>query len=200
MLAVVLKSLCPSHSCTLLSGDDDSNTQRYQTLTYDVPENAELAGVTSVTVEGRISGCISENTTIRNVYGIDTLSSQIDALVGVPVEIKTTGSFDSITITFQYSEDVDEENLKVLWYDEVNNQYVVLRNSTQNTSDNTVSVTTTHFSRYMLIDEGIWVRTWSDSCTATRNYYDLFGWGYDMDKYITWLSRQTDSDSDGLPD
>ncbi len=178
---------------------NDSSTQRYQTLTYQVPTNAGLSGVTSVEVKGYISGCISENTRIRNVYGIDTLSSQIDALVGVPVDIESSGDFDSITIIFHYSDDVDEENLKILWFDEANNQYVVLSNSVKNTNNNTVSVTTDHFSRYMLIDEGVWVRTWARSCTLTNNYYRLLEWGYDMDRYISWLNQQEDSDGDGIP-
>ena len=178
---------------------DDSSTQRYQELTYQIPEDAGLSGVTSVQVSGYISGCISENTHIRNVYGVDSLSSSIDALVGVPVDIESTGDFDLATITFRYSDDVDEDHLKILWYDEANNQYVVLSNCVKNTDNNTVSVTTDHFSRYMLIDEGVWVRTWARSCSLTNNYYKLLDWGYNIDKYISWLNQQEDSDGDGLP-
>lgn len=177
----------------------DSDVSRYQSLTYEIPANAGLSGVTSVTVSGNISGCISENTRIRNIYGIDSLSSQIDALVGVPVDIESTGDFSEVTITFSYAEGVDEENLKILWYDEANNKYEVLSGSVKDTYSNTVSVTTTHFSRYMLIDEGVWVRTWSRSCELSTNYYYYHSNGRDMDRYIEWLNSEADSDGDGIP-
>jgi len=178
----------------------DSDVQRYQTLTMKVPEDTELDGVTSVMVKGNITGCIDENTKIRNVYGKDALSSQIKALVGVPVDIETEGDFDSMTITFKYKEGVDEENLKILWYDEENNQYVVLDNSVIDTESNTVSVTTTHFSKYMLIDEAVWVRSWGNACSRTDNYHNFFEWRYNIDPYLNWLKKQNDSDGDGLPD
>nr|AHF25997.1 thrombospondin type 3 repeat-containing protein [uncultured bacterium Contigcl_1565] len=178
----------------------DSDSLRYQSLSYNVPDDSKLKGVTSVTVRGSISGCIDENTKIKNVYEIDTLSSRIKALVGVPVDIESTGDFGSMTIVFKYSDEVDEENLKVLWYDEDNNEYKVLRNSVQDTDANTVSVSTTHFSKYMLIDEAVWVRTWANACDSTNNYYNLFEWGYDMPRYIHSLENKEDSDGDGLPD
>ena len=178
----------------------DSDTLRYQTLTYQVPQDSELKGVTSVTVKGSISGCIDENTKIKNVYGIDTLSSKIKALVGVPVDIESTGNFGTMTIIFKYGDEVNEEDLKILWYDEENNQYKVLDDSVVDTEANTVSVTTTHFSKYMLIDEGEWVRTWGRSCNRTDNYYNLFEWRYDMAPYLDWLDKQKDSDGDGLPE
>lgn len=178
----------------------DGDSLRYQTLSYSVPDDSELKGVTSVTVRGSISGCIDENTKIKNVYETDTLSSRIKALVGVPVDIESTGNFGTMTIVFNYSDDVDEENLKVLWYDEDNNEYKVLRNSVQDTEANTVSVSTTHFSKYMLIDEAVWVRTWANACDSTNNYYNLFEWGYDMPRYIHSLENKEDSDGDGLPD
>ena len=178
----------------------DSDSLRYQTLSYNVPDDSKLKGVTSVTVRGSISGCIDENTRIKNVYDVDTLSSRIKALVGVPVDIESTGDFGSMTIVFKYSDEVDEENLKVLWYDEENNEYKVLRNSVQDTDENTVSVSTTHFSKYMLIDEAVWVRTWASACDSTNNYYNLFEWGYDMPRYIHSLENKDDTDGDGLPD
>lgn len=178
----------------------DSDSLRYQTLSYNVPDDSKLKGVTSVTVRGSISGCIDENTRIKNVYAVDTLSSRIKALVGVPVDIESTGDFGSMTIVFKYSDEVDEENLKVLWYDEENNEYKILRNSVQDTEENTVSVSTTHFSKYMLIDEAVWVRTWASACDSTNNYYNLFEWGYDMPRYIHSLENKDDTDGDGLPD
>ena len=50
-------------------------------------------------------------------------------------------------------ENIEEENLAVLWYDEENNWYQILdQESVVDTENNTVSYTTTHFSTYMLVD------------------------------------------------
>jgi hypothetical protein len=178
----------------------DSEVKRTQTLTVDLNDEEHPSGVESVSVKCYMDGCILDNTTIKDIYGIDEQSSSIKALIGVPVEIETTGKFTSATITFKYSDDIDESNLKIMWYDEANYQYVVLDNSIVNTAENTVSVQTTHFSKYMLIDMSVWINTFVGACMYSENYFYIPSGEMDPSEYLGWiLSREPDSDGDGLP-
>lgn len=176
----------------------DSDVRRYQSLEFKPSGDTSLTGVTKVTVTGYISGAINENTQIKDIYGKDLQTSSIEALVGDPVSIETTGEFSSMTITFNYSEDINENYLKIMWFDEANGDYVVLNGSSINKARNTISITTNHFSKYMLIDEEVWVNTWAESMASTKDTsalarsYNLSGYEYDM-------SRLLDDDSDGLP-
>ncbi len=104
---------------------------------------------------------MEKNVTIENTYNKDVLSSNVIGMVGVPVNITSDVEFDLATITFTYDESLlngtPEENLAILWYDEVNNEYVILDSETVvDTENNTVSYTTTHFSTYLVIDREIW--------------------------------------------
>lgn len=177
----------------------DSNVKRYQTLEYEPSGSSGLTGVTKVTVSGYISGAICENTKIKDIYNKDLLTSSITALVGDPVNIESTGEFDSMTITFKYTDNLNERYLRVMWFDENNLDYVVLNDYTINQSSNTISINTTHFSKYMLIDESIWVNTWGDNMAMTRNTSAL-GSSYSLSGYKSKMGRLDDRDSDGLPD
>ena len=177
----------------------DSDVKRYQSLEFEPSGDSALTGVTKVTVSGYISGAMNENTTIKDIYQKDLQTSSIEALVGNPVNIVSSGEFNTMTITFKYIDGLNENNLRIMWFDEENSDYVVLKNYTINKSANTISVTTNHFSKYMLIDEEIWVESWASSMSSTSSTsalarsYSLSGYKYDM-------SRLQDSDSDGLPD
>ena len=178
----------------------DSNVKRTQTLTVNIDNEEHPSGVESVSVKCYMDGCILDNTTITDIYGIDEQSSSIKALIGVPVEIESNAAFGSATITFKYSDDIDESNLKIMWYDEENYQYVVLDNSVVDTVNNTVSVNTTHFSKYMLIDMSVWVNTFVGVCMSSENYFYIPSGEMDPSEYLGWLlEREADSDGDGLP-
>ena len=179
----------------------DSDIRRYQTLDFYPKANSKLNGVTRVEIGGYISGYIEENTKIRDISDSDPHTASIKALVGIPIDIETTGDFDEMTIRFYYDPvDFDENDMRVLWYDEENYQYVMF-----DTEDCLISygnyfqVTTTHFSKYMLIDQGAWVKTWSSGMlqagesSALNNSYTLEG-------YEMYMERLSDRDSDGLPD
>lgn len=177
----------------------DSGIKRYQSKTLKITNNTELNGVTEVVVSGNISGSMVENTKIKDIYGKDLQSSSITALVGNPVSIETTGEFSSMTITFKYSDDLNENNLRIMWFDEENCEYVVLTDYTINTSRNTISVTSNHFSKYMLIDEEVWVKTWTSSMRETKFTNSLKGY-FSFSDYVANYKRMTDSDHDGIPD
>lgn len=190
----------------------DSDVKRNQVLKYDMPTDNGLTGVTMVTVSGSITGAISENTKIKNIYNKDLHTSSIEALVGNPVSIKSTGDFDEMTISFKYKEGLNEDNLRIMWYDETNCEYVILDNYSLDTTNKTISVTTNHFSKYMLIDEEVWVKTWAKACGSMNysggNTYNNIvqrnsGFGYtdyknpeDFQKALK--SMYSDGDGDGI--
>lgn len=139
--------------------------------------------ITGVSIDMNCTGVIDDNTEIENVYGIDTLSSEVEGLVGVPFEISSTAAFDTATITFQYDRnklgDVKEEDLAVMWYDEKNDDYVIYDDETMLDKENqTVSYTTTHFSTYLVVNKKKWYQIWRNEINyrtpvKSKEYVDI---------------------------
>ncbi len=180
----------------------DSDILRRQTLTFYPKADSKLKGITKVEVSGYISGYIEENTKIRDISDSDPQTASIEALVGVPIDVETTGDFDSMYIRFYYEEgDFDEDDLRVLWYDEENCQYVMLdvEDSRISYDANYFQVYTEHFSKYMLIDQGAWVKTWANGMRQAGGTSAL-GRNYTLDGFKNDLKDLPDSDEDGLPD
>jgi len=151
----------------------DCDEKVEQTISQSI-EESEKPEVTDVTVSFSGTGNINNTTTIESIYNVDMLSSEVVGLVGAPVEITSTSQFDEAVITFTYDDtqlgDVPEENLSIMWYDEENNWFKILdQESVVDTENNTVSVTTTHFSKYMLVNKEEWFETWIDSINYTRD-------------------------------
>lgn len=180
----------------------DSDILRRQTLTFYPKADSKLKGITKVEVSGYISGYIEENTKIRDISDSDPQTASIEALIGVPVDIETTGDFDSMTVKFYYEEGAfEEDDLRVLWYDEESCRYVMfdVQDSRINYDENYFYVYTDHFSKYMLIDQATWVKTWSKGMLQAGETSAL-GRNYTLDGYITDIKQLPDGDEDGLPD
>ncbi len=116
-----------------------------------------------VDIEGTYGELAKVN--ILDISGTDIMSNNVQGLVGVPIEINTTGTFDNASIYFYYDEnrlgDVKEEDLALLWYDEENNWYQILDDMcVVDTKNNRVIYKTTHFSTYMLVNSKVWTDTW----------------------------------------
>ncbi len=181
----------------------DSDIKREQTLEFEPSGDSGLNGVTKVRISGYISGSIEENTKIKDIYGKDLHTSSIEALVGDPVNIESTGEFDTMTITFEYRDGLNENNLRIMWYDEENCVYKVLDEAQTDPTHNRISVETTHFSKYMLIDEAVWVNTWVSSCYEVDDVCNMFVQGYlhSPNRFKEYMSsKYPDRDSDGLVD
>ena len=182
--------------------EKDSDILRYQTMTFYPKADSKIKGVTKVEVGGYISGYIEENTKIRDISDSDPQSASIEALVGVPIDVETTGDFDSMYIKFYYEEGAfEEDDLRVLWYDEENCKYVVMdvQDSRINYDANYFYVYTDHFSKYMLIDQVAWVRTWSKGMLQAGGSSALDN-SYTLEGYKSRMANLPDSDKDGLPD
>lgn len=151
----------------------DSEEKILQSKTVELTDESHPAGVLEVTVEAEISGNIEANTTIEDCYFEGCVSSLIDGSIGVPVDINTTGEFDSAKLTFKFDPsaigDSNVEDLVVCWIDYENGQIVPLE-STYDAENNTVSATTTHFSQYVLVDLQTYCNMWNSNLIKLQQY------------------------------
>lgn len=167
------------------NGIIDSEERVYQTVTEQL-KNPQKEGVTAVSVSLSIKGNAEKHVGIVDMYEFDKLSSGVVGLVGVPVEIGCDTDFQQADITFHYDVnalgDTKEEDLSIMWYDEANDWYQILDgDSVIDTTNHTVTYTTTHFSTYMLVDGIAWYGAWrenidyrnSSSGDTEKNYFDI---------------------------
>ena len=162
----VMLGFSPLKKDTDGNGVTDDKELTRQHLQEDITEENENDGViTGVSLDMSCTGVISDNTEIENVYGEDVLSSEVEGLVGVPVNINSNAAFETATITFHYDrnklDSTNEEDLAVMWYDEQNDDYVIYDDETVlNKEKQTISYTTTHFSTYLVVNKKKWYRIW----------------------------------------
>lgn len=128
--------------------------------------------ITDISVVMDANGNLEQNLSIESVYGVDLMSSDVVGLIGDPFSFETNSNFSSATITFTVNQanlgSTNFSDLIVLWYDEENHKYVECTTengfkTTRNAYISTVSVETTHFSTYMLVDSKAWYEAWDES-------------------------------------
>ena len=140
----------------------DCDERFNQTFTHIV-ENEDCA-IEEVIVSMEGTGNLQTNTTIESVMDKDVLCSEVVGLVGEPFSIETISQFDTATLTFKIDQsklgDTEFDNLMFLWYDEENYKFVELE-TFYDYENSTVSIETTHFSRYMIVDKFKWFEAWS---------------------------------------
>ena len=121
--------------------------------------------ITSVSVKINAKGNIQNTTTVESIMNRDVLCTNVVGLVGEPFNIETTSEFDTATITYTVDSsklgETKFEDLMFLWYNEETGGFVEL-DTVCNVEDYTVSVETTHFSKYILVDRVIWNSAWTD--------------------------------------
>ncbi len=169
----VLLGFDPNKPDTDDDGILDKDEKVGQSLEVEINEG-EKPEITAVTVDMAVNGVVKNHTEIESVYGVDMLSSEVVGLVGAPVEIMTEGEFDQATITFHYDPsklgETAVEDLAVMWYDEENEGYVIYdEESVLDTSKNTISYTTDHFSTYLVVDKKIWYNRWRKGVNYPRS-------------------------------
>lgn len=131
-----------------------------QTCTQELDPERK-AGITQVSVSMDCAGYIDNQVLIQNLYNLDMRSTDVVGLFGAPVEIETEIEFDTATITFTYDEqalgETDADNLRIMWYDEEDDRYVILDEETVlDKEQHTLSCKTTHFSKWMVVDRQVW--------------------------------------------
>ena len=148
------------------NGTPDGDEKRFQTFIHKV-ENEDCA-VTEVRVSMEGTGNLQKTTTVESIMNKDILCSDVVGLVGEPFSIETTSQFDTATLTYVIDKsklgDTEFDNLLFLWYDEENDNFVEL-DTILDEENSTVSVETTHFSKYMIVDGKEWYRAWQDIYT-----------------------------------
>lgn len=146
----------------------DSKEKFNQTFTHKV-KNEDCA-VTEVSVSMECTGNIKKTTSVESVMNVDILCTDVVGLVGEPFEIETESEFDKATLTFKIDKDklgeISFDNLLFLWYNEEENRFDELE-TIFDTDNGTVSVVTTHFSKYMVVNRQAWFDNW-------RKIYDRF--------------------------
>lgn len=154
----------------------DGKEKFKQTFNYDYTKKGIAVTGVSVTMEG--TGNLDKTTTIESVMNKDVLCSGVVGLVGEPFEIETSSEFDKATLTFNIDKtklgEIEFDNLLILWYDEENDVFVEM-DTTCNEADSTVSINTTHFSKYMVVDSIEWFKTWREAFDGYMHSYELFG-------------------------
>ncbi len=157
----------PNDPDTNKNGVLDGDEKYPQTFTYTV-ENKDCA-VEEVIISMSGTGNIQKNTSVESIMNKDMICSDVVGLVGEPFEIETESQFDNATLSFKINRnklvDTDFDDLMFLWYDEENYQFVELETFYDDTNS-IVSINTTHFSRYMVVDKNKWFEAW----TQTFNY------------------------------
>lgn len=143
------------------NGIPDGDEKRRQIFVYDV-ENSNCA-ISKVTVSSECTGYLKNSMTVQSIMNEDKLCSNLVGLVGEPFEIETTSEFDTATLTFfidkSKSNNIPLDSIKFLWYNEENDEFVELPTQYDD-SDYSISVETTHFSKYAAVDIDKWNKNW----------------------------------------
>ncbi|RGG20301.1 VWA domain-containing protein [Ruminococcus sp. AF25-19] len=155
------------------NGISDGDEKRSQTFIHKV-ENEDCA-VTEVHVTMEGTGNLQKTTTVESIMNKDILCSDVVGLVGEPFSIETTSQFDTATLTYVIDKsklgDTEFDNLLFLWYDEENDNFVEL-DTVLDEKNSTVSVETTHFSKYMLVDQVEWFKAWKNASLYFEDTYE----------------------------
>ena len=159
----ILLGIDPLNPDTNGNGILDGDEKFEQTFTHTVENEECVIKEVSISLNG--TGCLQTNTYIESVMDRDVLCTDVVGLVGEPFEIETDSQFDTATLTFKLDKeklnDVDFNNLMYLWYDEENQKFVEL-DTILDIDSGSVSVETTHFSKYMIVDRVKWYNAWTE--------------------------------------
>ena len=130
-------------------------------------DNGEVNAVSVSFSDGRDAS----NVRIREIDS-DDLIYTTTGLKGPAVSITTKEDFDTATIAFDYNPNglggTNPSDLMVGWYN-TDLDRIELLESKVNTAEHTVSVETTHFSEYILVDSKEWYDVWQRGQTIVRD-------------------------------
>ena len=161
----------PLFSDTDGDGILDGEEVTLQTFHREI-EETHRSGVTEIEVVMECAGHIDNEISVLDTYDIDMRSTELAGLVGVPVDISCCQEFDHATLIFHYEEGAlpgEEENLGILWYDEENDNYILVADTILDKEGNTISCTTDHFSTWLVVDKEQWKKCFAASVSATES-------------------------------
>lgn len=155
-------------------------------------ENKEKPEVTKISFEGICSGNIKKLASVRDVYNINILHSEVVGLVGIPVELSYENEVKKPRLSFTYNTEelrgVPEKNLIMLHYSEKDGFYDTVENFKLDTDNCTVSADIEESGVYLLADAFEWYGCWG---------LDVSEYAYERDltQYKTDWERECDTES-----
>lgn len=136
-----------------------------------VEQEQNNASVNGVSVDYELESGTG-SVVINNAVGI---INNVFAKIGNAVDISVVGDdkVKTATITFSFNEDelpegTTADDLGILWYDEANNKMVLLENVVIDKENGTISVETSHFSKYVVVNSTKWVEQWAHKQLVSR--------------------------------
>lgn len=159
----VLLGLNPLKVDTDDDGVEDSREQMEQEVVYDAKKHDVNSAIRKVIIETKTSGYINSRSKIEPINSQDSCCADIPGIFGTPYEIDIDCEFESAKLSFVIDEnqlrDIKLSDLKILWYDEKQEEFRELKTECD-MNTYTLSTQTTHFSKYMVVDENKWIQAW----------------------------------------
>ncbi|WP_026581608.1 DUF3289 family protein [Bacillus sp. J33] len=198
-------------------GIEDSQELYKQSISKSLiqPDKSEIK---SVEVRFGAKGNINKTTRISSTNNVNFKTTNLHGVIGSPVSINTQSEFEKASITFTYDEaklgDTQEDDLAIIWYNEDEEMFESF-NAVLDKSKNTISVETTHFGEYLVVDKAKWLELWNREIDYSRTDGAATGTGGEndpaasSDRLKTIVSSDDsgegeidtkDSDGDGLYD
>ncbi|OXM87850.1 S-layer homology domain-containing protein [Paenibacillus rigui] len=128
-----------------------------------------LAGLNLSGYYGSLSDIHVEMQKQETLTGSST--TVVPGLTGPVIEFNTNGNtFSNATLTLNVGSIATQQNLTAAYYNETTKKFEFL-STAYNVADGTVSFSTTHNSKYVLIDKTAWDQAWRNSLTVTSGVY-----------------------------
>ncbi|MFJ8067373.1 DUF3289 family protein [Peribacillus sp. NPDC096447] len=151
-------------------GSEDSQELYKQSISKSLiqPDKSEIK---SVEVGFSAKDNINKTTRISSTNNINIKTTNLHGSIGSPVSINTQSEFEKASIQFTYDEaklgDTLEDDLAIIRYNEDEEMYESI-NAVLDTSKNTISVETTHFGEYLVVDKAKWLELWNREIDYSR--------------------------------
>lgn len=145
------------------NGIEDNKERIEQEVLYDAKQDDTTSAISKVKIEMKTAGGLEINTRIEPIKDRDVGCSQVPGIFGDPYEIDTNCEFDNAKLSFIIDKsqlgDTDFSDLIVLWYDEDKEIFREIE-TLYDEPEQTLSIQTTHFSKYLVVDSNKWVQAW----------------------------------------
>ncbi|MCR5015419.1 MAG: hypothetical protein K6A75_02465 [Ruminococcus sp.] len=170
----------------------EQTTGRYDSrqVCYKTLGNSEKPEVYKIRFSGLCDDNIKKHATVRDLYGVDYISSGTVGLVGSPIEVTFEDCVREPEIAFMYAEKelrgVPEDNLIMLHINADNGSFDTVKKAELDTENDLVSAHIKEQGTYLLVDAYQWYEAWGE---------DTSKYAYDADPtaYKTDWERECDT-------
>ncbi len=184
-------------------GIKDSQELYKQTIKKSLPEQSEIK---SVEVSFNAKDNITNTTRISSTKEVNFKTTNLHGIIGSPISINTQSEFDKASIKFTYDDsklgDTLEDDLAIIRFNEGEEMMEDI-NSELDTSKNTISIETTQFGEYLVVDKTKFLELWEKEInySTTNDVNETQKSTANSDETSSDVKiNSTDSDGDGLYD